>query len=94
MHSAIFNPLFGPRRCIAVPMVFYRFTQRWLPRLRLKESIWLTLDTAGDYVAAATPKQEMERRGNQAPGPRKKKPAGVCTSTGPPLQAFFFDYAA
>jgi len=72
-RSVIFKPLFGPRRCIAVQWCFTALLINGSRGCDSEESVWLTLDANGNYVAVATPKQEMERRGNQAFGAKQKK---------------------
>ena len=39
--GVILRPLFGPRRCIAVPVVLYRNTQEIVPRHGRPRSCWL-----------------------------------------------------
>jgi hypothetical protein len=69
-RSVIFKPLFGPRRCIAVPMVFTALLINGSRGCDSEESVWTPMETMSPV---ATPKQEMKRRGNQASGAKQKK---------------------
>jgi len=91
-RGVIFKALFDPRRCIAVPMVFYRFAHEWLLRLRLRQIVWLAFDVAGNYVAIATLALEMDRRGNRE-RLRQRKTRRRFRVGGPTSQVFSFGAA-
>jgi len=54
-------PLFRPGRCIAVPVVFYRFAQESSFRVWCTPSLWTGLppSTVLGCAAAATPKRKL-----------------------------------
>jgi hypothetical protein len=54
--EVVLKPPFGPRRCIAVPEVIYRFAQDGFPRwCALSPMQRLTLSAASTCIAVATP---------------------------------------